>query len=72
MGHTEMLLAVAGLNELAVTERAAKLASGDWSSFTAAERAGLLFARKLTKTPWAIQPADVRALIAHLGREHAG
>jgi hypothetical protein len=71
MGHTQMLLAVAGLDEVAVEERAAKLASGDWSSFPAGERAGLLFARKLTKTPWEVGKEDLRTLEAHLGREHA-
>jgi hypothetical protein len=71
MGHTEMLLAVAGLQEVVVKQRAAKLASGDWSSFKAQERAGLLFARKLSKTPWAITRADIDTLEAHLGREHA-
>jgi len=71
MGHTEMLLAVAGLNELAVKERAKILASGDWSSFKANERAGLHFARKLTKTPWAVGVADIKTLTAHLGPEHA-
>jgi hypothetical protein len=71
MGHTEMLLAVAGLKELDVKERAKILAGGDWSSFPAKERAGLHFARKLTKTPWAIGPKDIEALTAHLGQEHA-
>jgi alkylhydroperoxidase family enzyme len=71
MGHTEMLLAVAGLDEVAVKERAAKLASGDWSSFKPAERAGLHFARKLTRTPWAVGKADLDVLAAHLGPERA-
>jgi hypothetical protein len=66
-----MLLAVAGLDELGLQERVTKLASGDWSSFKADERAGLLFARKLTKTPWAIRKRDVDVLTAHLGRERA-
>ena len=66
-----MLLAVAGLNELAVKERASKLASGDWSSFTEQERAGLFFAHKLTKTPWSIEKKDVENLVAQLGPEHA-
>ncbi|MBI1903183.1 MAG: hypothetical protein HYS13_18945 [Planctomycetia bacterium] len=66
-----MLLAVAGLDELAVKDRAEKLASGDWSSFPADERAGLFFARKLTKTPWQIGASDVLLLSAHLGPEHA-
>jgi hypothetical protein len=66
-----MLLAVAGLDELGLKERVAKLASGDWSSFKSDERAGLLFARKLTQTPWDVRQADVDLLEAHLGREHA-
>src|SRR5262249_52771876 len=48
-----------------------KLASGDWSSFKPAERAGLFFARKLTRTPWEVNQADIQLLEAHLGREHA-
>jgi alkylhydroperoxidase family enzyme len=71
MGHTEMLLAVAGLDELGLKERVSKLASGDWSSFKPAERAGLLFAHKLTRRPWDIAKADIGTLEAHLGREHA-
>jgi alkylhydroperoxidase family enzyme len=71
MGHTQMLLAVAGLKELALNERVSKLASGDWSSFPPPERAGLFFARKLTRTPWAVGRADIDTLAAHLGRERA-
>jgi hypothetical protein len=71
MGHTQMLLAVAGLDQLAVKERSAKLASGDWSSFKPGERAGLHFARKLTRTPWTVTRTDVELLEAHLGFEHA-
>jgi hypothetical protein len=71
MGHTEMILAVAGLDELALKERVSKLASGDWSTFKPAERAGFLFACKLTRTPWEIGQADIDALTAHLGPEHA-
>src|SRR5262249_44217276 len=68
---TEMLLAVAGLNELDVKERAKLLAGGDWSSFKAKERAGLHLAPKLTKTPWAVGAPDIKSLTAHLGPEHA-
>ena len=71
MGHTEMLLAVAGLDELVVKERAKVLASGDWSSFKDHERAELFFARKLTRSPWAITKNDMDTLAAHLGPEHA-
>ena len=71
MGHTEMILAVAGLDELGLKERVEKLASGDWSSFKPAERAGLHFARKLTRTPWNMTKADIDTLVAHLGPERA-
>ena len=71
MGHTEMLLAVAGLDELGLKERVSKLSGNDWSSFEPKERAGLHFARKLTRTPWAVHKADIDTLTAHLGREHA-
>jgi hypothetical protein len=71
MGHTEMLLAVAGLDELGLQERVAKLAGGDWSSFRPDERAGLLFARKLSRGPWDVGKEDIDTLMAHLGREHA-
>jgi hypothetical protein len=66
-----MLLAVAGLNETALNERVATLASGDWSSFPSDERAGLFFAHELTRTPWAVNQADIDTLTAHLGRERA-
>ena len=71
MGHTEMLLAVAGLDELGVKQRASVLAGGDWSSFPPEERAGLFFAHKLTRAPWTMRKKDVDTLTAHLGREHA-
>ena len=38
MGHTEMLLAVAGLDETSLTKRTRQLASGDWGSFTPTEQ----------------------------------
>ena len=47
MGHCEMLLAVAGLDDAAVTRRTRQLAGGDWSRFTPAERAAFAFARNL-------------------------
>jgi hypothetical protein len=71
MGHTEMLLAVAGLDEVQVKGRASRLASGDWSSFPPGERAGLLFAHRLTRSPWSVRQQDLDVLTAHLGREHA-
>src|SRR4051794_39593769 len=71
MGHCEMLLAVAGLDEKALMERTGRLASGDWSSFPRAERAGYFFARKQAKEPWTITDADLQELVAHFGMARA-
>jgi hypothetical protein len=71
MGHCEMLLAVAGLDEKALEARTRLLASGDWSSLPPWDRAGFFYGRKLSKTPWAIDDVDRKALIAHFGAERA-
>jgi alkylhydroperoxidase family enzyme len=71
MGHTEMLLAVAGWDKLVIEERMRRLASGDWSSFTPAERTALAFARKQAKTPSAISAEDFDQLVQHFGRVRA-
>ncbi|MBI3866218.1 MAG: hypothetical protein HY290_30430 [Planctomycetia bacterium] len=71
MGHTEMLLAVAGLDSAKIAERCEKLAGEDWSEFPPAERAAYLFAHKQAKTPWDIGAADVQKLIDQFGRERA-
>src|ERR1700731_3955640 len=71
MGHCEMLLAVAGLDDREIQERTKKLASGDWSSFPAAEQAAYLFARKQAQQPWAITQEDVNMLLRHFGQERA-
>jgi hypothetical protein len=69
MGHCEMLLAVAGLDQSAVDERTRRLASGDWSSFPPGDRAAFLFTRKQAREPWSISAADTRRLIDHFGEE---
>ena len=66
-----MLLAVAGLDEKAVAERTRKLAEGDWSAFSPAERAAFVFARKQSATPAAVDAEDVAGLVRHFGRERA-
>jgi alkylhydroperoxidase family enzyme len=71
MGHCEMLLGVAGLNQKAITDRTAKLAEDDWSSFPPAERVAFAFARKLTRTPWDVDDADIRKLVEGFGPERA-
>ena len=71
MGHCEMLLEVAGLDKSAVAERTRRLASDDWSCFPPAEQRAYAYARKLTKTPWELTPADYKALEQDLGPEKA-
>ncbi|HZW32844.1 MAG TPA: hypothetical protein VFF52_19170 [Isosphaeraceae bacterium] len=71
MGHCEMLLEVAGLDNHAVAERTRRLASDDWSCFPPAEQRAYAYARKLTKTPWALTRTDYKVLEQDLGPERA-
>jgi hypothetical protein len=71
MGHCEMLLAVAGLDQNAVAERTQRLASDDWSSFTPGERVAFAFARKQARSPAAINADDMKELIRHFGTMRA-
>ncbi|MBY0233045.1 MAG: hypothetical protein K2W96_27500 [Gemmataceae bacterium] len=71
MGHSVMLLAVAGQNDDEIKERTRKLTSGDWSSFSPAEQVALQFAAKLTKSPASLADKDLRRLTEAFGRERA-
>jgi alkylhydroperoxidase family enzyme len=71
MGHCEMLLEVAGLDQPAIAERTRRLASSDWSAFPPAEQRAYAYARKLSRTPWELTPADYRTLVADLGPQQA-
>ena len=71
MGHTEMLLAVAGLENDKIAERCQKLALGKWLEFPAAERTAFIFAHKQAKMPWAVNADDVKQLTDHFGIERA-
>jgi alkylhydroperoxidase family enzyme len=71
MGHCEMLLAVAGLDQNAVAERTQRLASGDWSRFTPGERAAFAFTRKQAQSPAAVNAEDVQELVRHFGTARA-
>jgi hypothetical protein len=71
MGHCEMLLAVAGLDEDGVAQRTRRLASGDWSGFPPREQAAYAFARKQARDPSSITDEDVRVLVRHFGAEGA-
>ncbi|HYH69307.1 MAG TPA: carboxymuconolactone decarboxylase family protein [Urbifossiella sp.] len=59
-GHQESKLLRAGL-----TEDDIAALDGDWTGFTAADRAALAFARKLTYEPHRLTDADVAALRPH-------
>jgi alkylhydroperoxidase family enzyme len=69
MGHCEMLLAVAGLDEKQISEREKKLASGDWSSFPPQEQTAFAFAKKMSQEPASISDADVAELRRQFGPE---
>jgi hypothetical protein len=69
MGHCEMLLAVAGLDQKAVAERARRLSEGDWSRFSPQEQAAFAFARHLESPKMAKQ--EFKELVAHLGPARA-
>ena len=71
MGHSEMLLAVAGLSQDEIKSRAQKLTEGDWSDFSPAEQAAFRFAYKLSKEPGKLTDADVRGLTGAFGRHRA-
>jgi alkylhydroperoxidase family enzyme len=71
MGHTEMVLAVAGLDKKAIEERTRRLATGDWSAFTPAERAAFSFARRFAKNPASVSKEAFQQLVDHFGPERA-
>ncbi len=67
MGHSEMLLAVAGLKPEEVKTLTKKLATGDWSSFPKAQQSAFGLAYKLSKEPALITDKDREALIEVFG-----
>jgi hypothetical protein len=71
MGHSEMLLAVAGLDETVIARRSRRLASGDWSAFTPEEQAAFHFARKQANDPASITDQDFHGLVGSFGRDRA-
>jgi alkylhydroperoxidase family enzyme len=71
MGHTEMLLAVAGQSPQQIEERTRRLAEGDWSHFPPEEQLAFAFARKQARAPWSVTDDDVRELVAQFGPERA-
>jgi hypothetical protein len=71
MGHSEMLLAVAGLDPSKLDEQTRALAGGDWSRFPPADRLAFFFAKKFSKSPASITKDDLQPLIDHFGLPRA-
>jgi len=71
MGHGNMMLAVAGLDDDEVKSRTKKLALGQWSEFAPAERQAFAFAAKLAKTPRDVTTTDMNAMRASFGDARA-
>jgi alkylhydroperoxidase family enzyme len=71
MGHSEMLLAVAGVKDTELKQLTQKLASGDWSDFPAAEGLAFQFADKLTRAPASLSDPDIKSLVTTFGRNRA-
>ncbi|OYP33091.1 hypothetical protein CGZ80_18555 [Rhodopirellula sp. MGV] len=62
MGHCEMLLDVAGLDQDSIAKRTRLLSGTDWSMFPPSQQRAFAFAKKLTSAPWEITAADYREL----------
>jgi alkylhydroperoxidase family enzyme len=71
MGHSEMLLAVAGLKLDEIKKRTKKLADGDWSDYSAAEQIAFQFAHKLAKDPAALTNQEMKRLTETFGSHRA-
>jgi hypothetical protein len=71
MGHTEMSLAVVGLNQSQIETATKRLASGDWSGFPPEFQAGFKFTRKQAKHPASLTAADYAELERDLGKDKA-
>lgn len=71
MGHSEMLLAVAGLKPDEMKSLTKKLATGDWSDFPKAQQTAFALAYKFSKDPASFTDEDRARLIEMFGRERA-
>lgn len=71
MGHCEMLMQEGGLDRGQIADRTARLASGNWQSFSPAEQAAFQFAYKLGNTPSEMQCTDFETLKTALGPQRA-
>lgn len=67
MGHSEMLLAVAGVQESELEQLTRQLASGDWSSFPPDHAAAFRAAAMLSRAPREFGEHEAAALRAATG-----
>jgi thiol-disulfide isomerase/thioredoxin len=71
MGHCEMLLEVAGLNEEQMSSRLIALSSDQWNVFSEKEQRAFAYARKLSLTPWLLTQSEFEQLERDLGPREA-
>lgn len=71
MGHSQMLLAVAGMSDDDLKAKVKVLAGKDWSVLPAHERLAFRFAAKLTRTADKVTKEDVAELAEAFGPERA-
>lgn len=71
MGHCEMNWEVMGYKPAQIADVSKILSSSDWSAFPEEQRHALAFAKKLTATPWNIEPADIEKLQKGFGNQRA-
>src|SRR5689334_22629730 len=71
MGHSEMLLAVAGLKPEEIRERTRRLATGAWTDFSPAEALVFAFAHQLTREPSTLADQDIKKLTETFGTPRA-
>lgn len=71
MGHSEMLLAVAGLENDEIRKITQQIGSGDWSFFSPAERQAFFLAYRLSREPGKVSAQDREDLIQTYGQPAA-
>ncbi|MFO1064954.1 MAG: hypothetical protein U0892_13905 [Pirellulales bacterium] len=71
MGHCEMLMEVAGLDQPAIAKRTRLLAETDWAAFPKSEQIAYAYARKLTAKPSELTTKDYETLEKEFGPRKA-
>lgn len=71
MGHCEMGLAVAGLEDKEIKVLTKKLAQPDWKAFTSGERVAFHLGYRLSKEPAKVSENDIKTLVKAVGPDRA-